>query len=51
MPASALSPFHAAHSGETILVCGCGASALELAARPRPLTIGVNDIGRLFDPD
>ncbi|MBW8811760.1 MAG: hypothetical protein JF591_23750, partial [Lysobacter sp.] len=32
------------------MVCGCGPSLLEL---PRPhdlLTIGVNDVGRLFDP-
>ncbi len=38
------------HAGETIIVCGCGSS---LKALPEPeslLTIGVNDVGRLFDP-
>jgi hypothetical protein len=39
------------HRGETILVCGCGASLSEIIAPERLITIGVNDVGRLFDPD
>ncbi len=38
------------HAGETIIVCGCGRSLAELPAPERRLTIGVNDVGRLFDP-
>lgn len=38
------------HAGADILVCGCGPSLLELANPARHLTIGVNDVGRLFDP-
>lgn len=39
------------HKGATILVCGCGPS-LNLLSKPnRFLTIGVNDVGRLFQPD
>ena len=39
------------HRGETIIVCGCGAS-LSLLTRPeRFVTIGVNDVGRRFTPD
>lgn len=38
------------HSGETIVVCGCGPSLLELECPDRFITIGVNDVGRLFDP-
>ncbi len=43
--------FRGYHEGETILVCGCGASLLEIIAPERLITIGVNDVGRLFDPD
>ena len=42
------------HRGATMLVAGCGrsvASLASLAARPRCPVIGVNDIGRAFDPD
>src|ERR1039458_1150759 len=39
------------HSGETILVCGCGTSVSQILAPERHITIGVNHIGRLFDPD
>ena len=38
------------HVGETIIVCGCGPSLHELSAPSRFITIGVNDVGRLFDP-
>jgi hypothetical protein len=39
------------HDGESILVCGCGASLSDVVAPERLITIGVNDVGRLFDPD
>ncbi len=35
---------------ETIIVCGCGPSLVELEHPERFITIGVNDVGRLFDP-
>ncbi len=38
------------HAGETILVCGCGSSLNELQDPNTFITIGVNDVGRLFDP-
>ena len=38
------------HGRETIIVCGCGPSLNELPNPERFLTIGVNDIGRLFTP-
>jgi Glycosyl transferase family 2/Capsular polysaccharide synthesis protein/N-terminal domain of galactosyltransferase len=46
-----LSSFRNAHAGETMLVCGCGESLLDLTARPLCVTIGVNDIGRHLHPD
>jgi Glycosyl transferase family 2/Glycosyl transferases group 1 len=43
--------FRDRHRGQDIVVCGCGAS-LKLLERPgRFVTIGVNDVGRLFTPD
>ena len=33
-----------------LVVCGCGPSLHELAEPQRFVTIGVNDVGRLFDP-
>ncbi len=39
------------HAGETVLVCGCGASLTNLRSKPEITTIGVNDVGRHFDPD
>jgi predicted O-methyltransferase YrrM len=38
------------HAGATIIVCGCGRSLKDLPEPQRWLTIGVNDVGRLFDP-
>lgn len=38
------------HRGETILVCGCGVSLNELPTDYAGITIGVNDVGRYFDP-
>ena len=46
-----LAGFRGYHAGESILVCGCGASLPEVVAPERVVTIGVNDVGRLFDPD
>ena len=39
------------HDGETVLVCGCGSSLAQVVAPERTITIGVNDVGRLCDPD
>lgn len=46
----ALAAFRDAHAGETIVVCGCGESLKELPTPGNHITIGVNDVGRLFDP-
>jgi hypothetical protein len=43
--------FRGYHSGGTLLVCGCGSSLSQLLGPQRLITIGVNDVGRLFDPD
>ena len=43
--------FRGCHAGESILVCGCGSSLPQIVAPERLITIGVNDVGRLFDPD
>jgi hypothetical protein len=48
--AAPLSAWHGLHQGAAMLVCGCGSSALALSTEPKLPTIGVNDIGRLFDP-
>ncbi|HEY0953649.1 MAG TPA: capsular polysaccharide synthesis protein [Roseateles sp.] len=47
-----LAAYRDLHAGETIVVCGCGPSLAEFGAQAgRFTTIGVNDVGRLFDPD
>jgi SAM-dependent methyltransferase len=46
-----LEGFYNFHEGETILVCGCGSSLTEVAGPERFITIGVNDVGRMFQPD
>ena len=43
--------FRHRHLGETIVVCGCGESLTQLRFSGRFVTIGVNDVGRLFTPD
>lgn len=43
--------FQDIHQGATIVVCGCGESLNELAQPERFITIGVNDVGRKFQPD
>jgi len=50
--APSLAAFRGLHAGETLVVCGCGPSLSEFGAHARHFTtIGVNDVGRLFDPD
>jgi spore maturation protein CgeB len=46
-----LADFHNRHAGATIVVCGCGESLNELTEPERFITIGVNDVGRKFQPD
>jgi hypothetical protein len=45
-----LEGFRDYHKDATIIVCGCGSSLLGFAAYNQFITIGVNDVGRLFDP-
>ena len=42
--------YYNTHEGETIIVCGCGESLNQLKDPEKYITIGVNDVGRLFDP-
>ena len=49
-PSPAITAYRDLHAGETIIVCGCGPSLHELPDPAHHLTIGVNDVGRLFDP-
>ena len=42
--------FRDRHAGETIIVCGCGRSLRDLPESTSTVTIGVNDVGRRFDP-
>jgi len=46
-----LSSFKDIHKGKDIIVCGCGESLRDLTQPERFITIGVNDVGRLFHPD
>ncbi len=43
--------FRDRHPGATMLVCGCGRSLRMLPRDHGLVTVGVNDVGRLFDPD
>jgi hypothetical protein len=43
--------FRGIHDGETFVVCGCGSSLSSFVEPERFRTIGVNDVGRLFQPD
>lgn len=47
---SVLADFKNIHPGETLLVCGCGSSLHDLKNPQDFITIGVNDVGRLFTP-
>jgi hypothetical protein len=49
LPAT-LEGFRDYHHGATIVVCGCGRSLADFTAHDRFITIGVNDVGRLFQP-
>lgn len=46
-----ISAFANRHAGADFVVCGCGASLNALRPGPEVVTIGVNDVGRLFTPD
>jgi hypothetical protein len=46
-----LSAFKDIHRGGKVIVCGCGVSLTTLSGPDRFLTIGVNDVGRAFQPD
>ena len=46
-----LASFQNIHSSENLVVCGCGQSLNELQHPERFITIGVNDVGRKFQPD
>jgi hypothetical protein len=46
-----LASFQNIHRGEKIVVCGCGGSLNDLVHPERFITIGVNDVGRLFQPN
>jgi hypothetical protein len=45
------SSFQGVHRGESIIVCGCGESLNDFAHPERFITIGVNDVGRRFQPN
>ncbi len=45
-----LAGFHDLHRGQILVVCGCGGSLNSLEDPGRFVTVGVNDVGRLFDP-
>src|ERR1700674_647208 len=45
-----LEGFRNFHHGDTIVVCGCGRSLAGFADHEQYITIGVNDVGRLFQP-
>jgi hypothetical protein len=42
--------FREYHKDDTIIVCGCGRSLSDFVEYDRFITIGVNDVGRRFDP-
>jgi hypothetical protein len=45
-----LEGFRDYHKDASIIVCGCGHSLRSFAEHNQFITIGVNDVGRLFDP-
>jgi len=45
-----LSSFQNIHAADRIVVCGCGSSLNDFHQPERFVTIGVNDVGRLFQP-
>ncbi|MEI7905856.1 MAG: hypothetical protein WCI84_00715, partial [Bacteroidota bacterium] len=46
-----LAAFRNKHPESTMIVCGCGESLNELTQPERYITIGVNDVGRSFQPN
>ncbi|HSK74270.1 MAG TPA: hypothetical protein VK892_21400, partial [Pyrinomonadaceae bacterium] len=46
-----LTSFKSIHQNSTIIVCGCGESLNDLQHPERFITIGVNDVGRKFQPN
>ncbi len=46
-----LSAFSKLNAEKTIIVCGCGESLNDLTQPERFITIGVNDVGRKFQPN
>jgi hypothetical protein len=46
-----LKGFRKIHQDSSIVVCGCGESLNDLAEPERFITIGVNDVGRRFQPN
>jgi ADP-heptose:LPS heptosyltransferase len=48
--AHTLEGFRNFHQGESIVVCGCGKSLANFADYQQYITIGVNDVGRFFQP-
>jgi hypothetical protein len=51
MKLGSFADFRDRHRDETVIVCGCGRSLALLERPERFVTIGVNDVGRLFTPD
>jgi hypothetical protein len=49
-PGRTLNWFRDRHAGASLLVCGCGESLNDLDDPGQLPTIGVNDVGRRFDP-
>jgi hypothetical protein len=47
---NALEGYRNYHKDATIIVCGCGRSLRSFSEYNQFITIGVNDVGRLFDP-
>lgn len=47
----ALEAWRGRHAGATMVVAGCGVSLARLKAKPPCPVIGVNDVGRAFQPD
>jgi len=50
-PPASFAAYRDYHAGADIVVCGCGTSLTALANPEQYITIGVNDVGRLFQPN
>lgn len=49
-PPDHFAAYHDFHADQPVIVCGCGESLNDLEHPERFITIGVNDVGRRFDP-